>query len=119
MISCTFIVDTTLTIKNEGDEWVILKRTNNFGSFAIYPFIPNDTLFPGKSKVYNITTTDTRIYESGFRLVESQEYINFMNLLLDKNKIMETEFAKTHMENILHIPYDNDLHFDIDFIIDK
>jgi len=61
LISCTFIVDTTLTIKNEGDEWVILKRTNNFGSFAIYPFIPNDTLFPGKSKVYNITTTDLNI----------------------------------------------------------
>ncbi|PKL81197.1 MAG: hypothetical protein CVV25_00185 [Ignavibacteriae bacterium HGW-Ignavibacteriae-4] len=58
LISCTFIVDTTLTIRNEGDEWVILEGVNNFGSFAIYPFIPNDTLFPNESRIYHITTTD-------------------------------------------------------------
>jgi|GEM_PF-2235345 len=61
LISCTFVVDTILTIRNEGDEWVVLKNTNNFGSFAIYPFTPNDTLFPNDWREYHITTTDLNI----------------------------------------------------------
>lgn len=61
LISCTFVVDTTINIKNEGDEWVILKDVNNFGSFAIFPFIPNDTLFPNDIRKYHITTTDLNI----------------------------------------------------------
>ena len=61
LISCTFVVDTTINIKNEGDEWVILKDVNNFGSFAIFPFIPNDTLFPNDTRKYHITTTDLNI----------------------------------------------------------
>jgi hypothetical protein len=61
LISCTFVVDTTLTIRNEGDEWVILNNVNNFGSFAIYPFTPNDTLFANEKREYHITTTDLNI----------------------------------------------------------
>lgn len=74
LISCTFVVDTTLTIRNEGDEWVILQTVNNFGSFAIYPFTPNDTLFPNESRVYHITTTDLNI---GQRFNAS--YINWVS----------------------------------------
>lgn len=74
LISCTFIVDTILTIRNEGNEWVILKDVNNFGSFAINPFIPNDTLFPNDFRKYHITTTDLN---TGQRFNSS--YINWIS----------------------------------------
>ena len=61
LLSCTFVIDTNYTIKNEGNEWVILKSTNNFGSFGIQNFTPNDTLFPDSSKTFIINTTDMNI----------------------------------------------------------
>ncbi len=61
LLSCTFQVDTNYTVKNEGDEWVILKRVNNYGSFGIQNFIPNDTLFPNTSRTYIINTSDMNI----------------------------------------------------------
>ncbi len=57
LISCTYEVDTIVTIRNEGDEWVIFNNINNFGSFAIYPFTPSDTLFPNDKREYHITIT--------------------------------------------------------------
>jgi len=94
-----------------------LHNSDTYYILIVYENIDTNIDFNYLIKKYNMFTPDTKIYEHGFISVKSQEYSYFMNLLLDKNKIMETEFAKTYMEHILHIPYDNDLHFDIDFIV--
>lgn len=85
LIQCLEFPDKSLMITNTGDEWILMKKSVT-GSFAINPEINNDTIFPGESLSYRVSTselnTGPRFYNSYIPWISESGVIDTLEVYL-------------------------------------